>query len=261
MKEYANGKITAERDGPVTIVTINRAEVRNALDDESALALGVAFREFDADPDQQVAVLTGAGGAFCAGADLKALSKREPGVYLAWAGDAEGPTSPTLSKPVIAAVEGHAVAGGLGLALWCDIRIIDENSVFGVFCRRFGVPMSDGTTVRLPRLIGMSRALDMMITGRAVTGQEAIEWGLATRMAPQGQTLEAARELAHEIAKFPPLAMKGDRQSVYDQQGLELYAAFAREKELAEVAKQREANAGASRFAHGSGRHGDFKGG
>ena len=121
--------------------------------------------------------------------------------------------------------------------------------------------MSDGTTVRLPRLIGMSRALDMMITGRAVTGQEAIEWGLATRMAPQGQTLEAARELAHEIAKFPPLAMKGDRQSVYDQQGLELYAAFAREKELAEVAKQREANAGASRFAHGSGRHGDFKGG
>ena len=126
MKEYANGKITAERDGPVTIVTINRAEVRNALDDESALALGVAFREFDADPVQQVAVLTGASGAFCAGADLKALSQRDPGVYLAWAGDAEGPTNPTLSKPVIAAVEGHAVAGGLGLALWCDIRVIDE---------------------------------------------------------------------------------------------------------------------------------------
>jgi enoyl-CoA hydratase len=186
------------------------------------------------------------------------LSEREPGVYLAWAGDKEGPTNPTLSKPIIAAVEGHAVAGGLGLALWCDIRIIDEDSVFGVFCRRFGVPMSDGTTVRLPRLIGMSRALDMMITGRAVAGQEAIEWGLATRMAPKGQTLEAACELAHAVAKFPSLAMKGDRQSVYEQQGLELYAAFAREKELAEDAKQNEANAGACHFANGTGRHGSF---
>jgi enoyl-CoA hydratase len=261
MKEYAEGKISAERDGSVTVITINRSEVRNALDDESALALGVAFMEFDADPEQQVAVLTGAGGAFCAGADLKALSKREAGAYLAWAGDAQGPTRPTLSKPVIAAIEGHAVAGGLGLALWCDIRIIDESSVFGVFCRRFGVPMSDGTTVRLPRLIGMSRALDMMITGRAVSGQEAIEWGLATRMAPQGQTLEAARELAHAIAGFPPLAMKGDRQSVYEQQGLGLDAAFAREKELAQDAKRSEANAGASRFSDGTGRHGNFKGG
>ncbi len=258
MKEYAHGKIIAERDGPVTIVTINRAEVRNALDDESALARGDAFQEFDTDSEQQVAVLTGAEGAFCAGADLKALSKRKLGVYLAWAGDAEGPTNRTLSKPVIAAVEGHAVAGGLGIALWCDIRIIDEDSVFGVFCRRFGVPMSDGTTVRLPRLIGMSRALDMMITGRAVKGQEAIEWGLATRMAPKGQTLEAARELAHAIARFSPLAMKGDRQSLYEQQSLDLYAAFVREKALAEDAKQGEANAGASRFADGTGRHGDF---
>ena len=259
MKEYANGKISAASDGPVTIITINRAEVRNALDDESALALGLAFREFEADPEQQVAVLTGAGGAFCAGADLKALSKREVGVYLAWAGDAEGPTNPTLAKPVIAAIEGHAVAGGLGIALWCDIRIIDEDSVFGVFCRRFGVPMSDGTTVRLPRLIGMSRALDMMITGRAVRGQEAIEWGLATRMAAKGETLEAALELAHAVAKFPPLAMKGDRRSVYEQQDLDLYAALAHEKELAQEAKQSEANAGASRFAIGAGRHGDFE--
>ena len=160
-----------------------------------------------------------------------------------------GPTRMLLQKPVIAAVEGHAVAGGLELAAWCDLRVAATDAVFGVYCRRFGVPMSDGTIVRLPRLIGMSRALDMMITGRAVTGQEAIEWGLATRMAPKGQTLEAARELAHAVAKFPPLAMKGDRQSVYEQQGLDLYAAFAREKELAEDAKQNEANASAKRFA------------
>jgi enoyl-CoA hydratase len=261
VKEYADGRIVAEQDGPVTIITINRADVRNALDDESALALGVAFKEFDADPTQYVAVLTGAGGAFCAGADLKALAKREPGIYLAWAGDVEGPTNPTLSKPVIAAIAGHAVAGGLGIALWCDIRIIDEDSVFGVFCRRFGVPMSDGTTVRLPRLIGMSRALDMLITGCAVKGNKALEWGLATRMAPKGKTLQAACELAHEIARFPPLAMKGDRRSVYEQQDLELYAAIAREKQLAEDAKQGEANIGASHFADGTGRHGEFSSG
>lgn len=261
MKNYADGKITAETDGPITTVTINRPEVRNALDDESALGLAAAFKGFEADPAQQVAVLTGAGGAFCAGADLKALSMREPGVYLAWAGDAEGPTHPTLSKPVIAAIEGHAVAGGLGVALWCDIRVIDEDTTFGVFCRRFGVPMSDGSTVRLPRLIGLARALDMLISGRPVVGREAIEWGLATRLAAKGQTLAVAQELAREIAQFPPLAMKGDRQSAYEQQGLELYAALAREKELAADAKQAEANAGAARFAGGSGRHGDFKDG
>jgi enoyl-CoA hydratase len=258
MREYADGKITAATDGPVTTVTINRPRVRNALDDEAALGLAEAFRDFEADDGQQVAVLTGAKGTFCAGADLKALAEREPGVYLAWAGDKEGPTHPTLSKPVVAAVEGHAVAGGLGVALWCDIRVIDEDTVFGVFCRRFGVPMSDGTTVRLPRLIGMARALDMLISGRAVVGQEALAWGLGTRMAAKGETLSVAQALAAEIAQFPPLAMKGDRRSAYDQQGLDLYAALAREKVLAEDAKQAEASAGAGRFAGGAGRHGNF---
>ncbi len=256
MKEYADGKILVEIQGPVTTVIINRAEVRNALDNDAARGLGQALRDFDADDSQLAAVLTGTGGAFCAGADLKAVA--DSADYIAWAGDAEGPTNPTLSKPVIAAVEGHAVAGGLGIALWCDIRLVDETAVFGVFCRRWGVPMSDGTTVRLPRLIGAARALDMLITGRGVGADEAIDWGLATRRAPKGETRRAAEELARQIAAFPQIAMRSDRMSAYRQAGQSLEAAVQEEKALSQAAKAAEAQAGAARFAAGEGRHGDF---
>lgn len=256
MRSYADGAILAEVENGTTTIMINRPEVRNALDDPSARGLGQAMRDFDADPDQRVAVLTGAGGSFCAGADLNRVAGGSD--YVAWAGDPEGPTAPTLSKPTIAAVEGHAVAGGLGVALWCDIRIVDETAVFGVFCRRWGVPMSDGTTVRLPRLIGAARALDMLITGRAVGWEDAIAWGLATRVAPKGGTLAAARELARQIAGFPQLALRSDRMSAYRQQGRTLAAAIEIEKTLARDAKAREAQAGAARFAAGAGRHGAF---
>lgn len=256
MKRYADGKILLETNGPVTTVIINRPEVRNALDNAAARGLGQAMRDFDADDSQLVAVLTGAGGAFCAGADLKQVAGSAD--YVAWAGDAEGPTNPTLSKPVIAAVAGHAVAGGLGLALWCDIRIIDDTTVFGVFCRRWGVPMSDGTTVRLPRLIGSARALDMLITGRGVNADEAMAWGLATRRAPTGGTRQAAEELARQIAEFPQIAMRSDRRSAYMQVGRTLEEAVKVEKELSLAAKAVEAQSGAARFASGAGRHGQF---
>ncbi|MDA1098506.1 MAG: crotonase/enoyl-CoA hydratase family protein [Proteobacteria bacterium] len=256
MKRYADGKILLAAQGPVTTVIINRPEVRNALDNAAARGLGQAMRDFDADDSQLVAVLTGAGGAFCAGADLKQVAGSAD--YVAWAGDAEGPTAPTLSKPVIAAVAGHAVAGGLGLALWCDIRVIDDSAVFGVFCRRWGVPMSDGTTVRLPRLIGSARALDMLITGRGVGADEAMAWGLATRRAPMGKTLQAAEELARQIAEFPQIAMRSDRRSAYLQVGRTLEEAIKVEKELSLAAKAAEAQSGAARFAAGAGRHGQF---
>ncbi len=256
MKNYADGKIVLETNGPVTTVIINRPEVRNALDNAAARGLGQAMRDFDADDSQLVAVLTGAGGVFCAGADLKQVAGSAD--YVAWAGDAEGPTAPTLSKPVIAAVAGHAVAGGLGLALWCDIRVIDDSTIFGVFCRRWGVPMSDGTTVRLPRLIGSARALDMLITGRGVDADEAMAWGLATRRVAQGETRQAAEDLARRIAEFPQIAMRSDRRSAYMQVGRTLDEAIAMEKELSLAAKQAEAQSGAARFAAGSGRHGQF---
>ena len=256
MNSYADGKILAEIQGPVTTVIINRPDVRNALDNAAARGLGQAMRDFDADDGQLVAVLTGAGGAFCAGADLKQVA--DSADYVAWAGDAEGPTNPTLSKPVIAAVEGHAVAGGLGIALWCDIRVVDETTIFGVFCRRWGVPMSDGTTVRLPRLIGSARALDMLITGRGVGADEALDWGLATRRAPKGETRQVAEELARQIAAFPQIAMRSDRQSAYMQVGRTLQDAIKVEKELSLAAKAAEAQSGAARFAAGEGRHGQF---
>ena len=245
-----------ESYGPVTTVTINRPGVRNALDNAAARGLGQAMRNFDADDGQLVAVLTGAGGTFCAGADLKELAGSTD--YVAWAGDPEGPTHPTLTKPVIAAVEGHAVAGGLGLALWCDIRVIDDSTMFGVFSRRWGVPMSDGTTVRLPRLIGSARALDMLITGRGVGADDAMAWGLATRRAPNGGTRQAAEGLARQIAKFPQIAMRSDRLSAYRQAGLTLEAAVAEEKALSLAAKAAGAQSGAARFAAGAGRHGQF---
>ena len=256
MKHYASGKILVTKKGPVTTIEINRPDVRNALDNEGACGLGKALRDFDDDGDQLVAVLSGAEGSFCAGADLKMVAGNPD--YVSWAGDPEGPTHHTLSKPVIAAVEGHAVAGGLGIALWCDIRIVDDSAIFGVFCRRRGVPMSDGTTVRLPRLIGQARALDMLITGHGVGADEALKWGLATRKAPLGETLTTAQKLAHQIAGFPQMALRTDRQSAYEQFGVVLSAAIAREKQLSLTAKMSQAQLGAMRFSEGEGRHGEF---
>lgn len=246
--------IRVERDGPVTTFTIDRPHARNALDTKTAAELAAAFRAFDADATALVGVLTGAGGAFCAGADLKEMA--EGAHYQPWATAADGPTAALLSKPVIAAVAGHACAGGLGLALWCDIRIAEESAVFGVFSRRWGVPMSDGTTVRLPRLIGMGPALDMLLTGRPVGAAEAKRLGLCTRVVPDGTSLAAAQELARDVARFPQIAMRSDRASVYAQAGRPLAEALARETELSQEAKRREAAAGAVRFRDGAGRHG-----
>lgn len=250
-------KIITETNGPVTTIIINRPEVRNALDQETSDLLARAFREFDADDTQRVAVVTGAGGAFCAGADLKETATRVD--YKAWAGHPEGPFHAPLSKPLIAAVEGHAVAGGMGLALYCDIRIASDSAVFGIFCRRWGVPMSDGTTVRLPRIIGMGRALDMMLTGKPVSAGEALSIGLATRVVPTGTARTAAEELALQIANFPQIAMLSDRESIYMQEGKTDADAIHFEMTAAEKAKQKEAQVGAARFAAGEGRHGDFK--
>jgi enoyl-CoA hydratase len=248
-------KILVETAGPVTTLVINRPQARNALDNEAARALAAAFRTFEADPRAQVAVLTGAGGAFCAGADLKELGSGTD--YFPWAGSDEGPLRAPLAKPVIAAIEGHACAGGLGVALFCDIRIVDETATFGVFSRRWGVPMSDGTTVRLPRIVGLGRALDMLLTGRAV--DEAIAIGLATRKVARGTTRTEAERLAREIAGFPPIAMMSDRQSAYESFDRDQQAAVRREMELSLAARRQESQKGAARFAQGEGRHGKFE--
>ncbi|MBT7636426.1 MAG: crotonase/enoyl-CoA hydratase family protein [Rhodospirillaceae bacterium] len=248
-----------ERDGPITTVTINRPRARNAVNPETALGLRAAFKAFDADDDQSVAILTGAEGAFCAGYDLKAVA--QGGARVISKPTDEGPMGPTrmlLSKPVIAAVEGHAVAGGLELALWCDMRVASATAVFGVYCRRWGVPLIDGGTIRLPRLIGHSRALDMIMTGRGVGAEEALHFGLANRLVPAGQALEVALELAHEIAKFPQLCMRADRTSSYEQWNLDLPHALINEAEGGEKPRTEEAQAGAARFAAGKGRGGDF---
>ena len=251
------GTLLVRRDGPVTIVTINRPEVRNALDNPTAAALTAALRDFDADPDAHVAVLTGAGGAFCSGADLKALASGQD--YIPWAGDPEGPCHQVLTKPLIAAVAGYACAGGLGLALRCDLRVAEEGAAFAVLSRRWGVPMSDGTTVRLPRLIGMGRAMDMLLTARKVEAEEAVAIGLADRLVPKGQALAAAIALAHEIAAFPPIAMRSDRLSAIRQWDLPEAAAIEQEMHLAAEARRVEARAGATRFAAGAGRHGQIR--
>lgn len=250
-------KILVEQNGPVTTITMNRPQVRNALDNEAIGLLGDAFRAFDADETARVAVLTGADGAFCAGADLKEMSKGAN--YEAWSGSESGTLRAPLSKPVIAAVEGHACAGGLGIALYCDLRVADETAVFGVFSRRWGVPMSDGTTVRLPRLVGMSKALDMLLTGRAIGADEAKQMGLANYVVATGQARTEAEALAHRMAEFPQIAMRSDRQSAYSQLGMTLDDAVLEEARLAEAAKQQEAQSGAARFAAGSGRHGAFE--
>jgi enoyl-CoA hydratase len=214
-----------ESDGPVAVLTIDRAEVANAIDAPTALELGDAFRRFDADESAAVAVLTGANGTFCAGADLKAMRSGEPDRVTRLSPDGDGPVGPTrmlLSKPVIAAVEGHAVAAGLELAAWCDLRVASKEAVFGVYCRRWGIPLMDGGTVRLPRLLGHSHALDLILTGRGVSGEEALRIGLANRLVPGGHALQAAVELAHEIAGKPQTAMRSDRLSSYEQWPLAL---------------------------------------
>ncbi len=250
-------KILIERNGPVTTLIINRPKSKNALDNEAAHGLADALKAFEADTSAHVAVLTGAGGAFCAGADLKELGGGTD--YFPWAGSDDGPLRAPLTKPVIAAVEGHACAGGLGVALFCDIRIVDETAVFGVFSRRWGVPMSDGTTVRLPRIVGQGRALDMLLTGRAVGADEAIAIGLATRKVARGTARAEAETLAAEIAGFPPIAMTSDRQSAYESFDRDQAAAIQREMELSLAARRQESQTGAARFAQGEGRHGSFE--
>jgi enoyl-CoA hydratase len=244
--------VRVERQGPVTTVVISRPEARNAVDRKTADALAEAFRDFE-DSDADVAVLWGEGGTFCAGADLKALDN-----HVGEEGDGPmGPTRIRLGKPVIAAVAGHAVAGGLELALWCDLRVAEEDAVFGVFCRRWGVPLIDGGTVRLPRLIGSSRAMDMILTGRPVEGPEAYAWGLANRLVPTGTAREQAESLAREIARFPQPCLRGDRMSLLEQDGLGEVEALRNELRHGLVSVP-DASEGAARFAAGAGRHGDF---
>jgi len=249
-----------ETDGPVAIVTIDRPEVRNAVDAPTAAALADVFRAFDADPALAVAVLTGAGGTFCAGADLKAIAAGRGNVV---APDGDGPMGPTrmlLSKPVVAAVEGHAVAGGLELAAWCDLRVAARDAVFGVYCRRWGVPLCDGGTVRLVRMIGHSHALDLVLTGRGVSGEEALRMGLANRLVAPGSALASAIELAAELAAFPQLCLRADRLSSYRQWELSLEEALRLEtREALAVIRSGETLAGASRFSRGAGRHGSFE--
>lgn len=255
-------KVVVSTSDRVTTVTINRPEVRNAVDRETAGLLAEAFREFDADADADVAVLCGAGGFFCAGADLKRVSSGEGGNRLSSEGDGPmGPSRMLLSKPVIGAVSGPAVAGGLELALWCDLRVAEASAIFGVYCRRWGVPLVDGGTVRLPRLIGHSRALDMILTGRPVKADEALQMGLANRVVPDGEALPAAQQLAREISAFPQLCLRNDRISSYDQWSMDLPGAILNEFNLGlEVMNSGETVAGATRFAEGAGRHGSFEG-
>jgi enoyl-CoA hydratase len=249
--------VRVERDGPVFTVLLSRPERRNAVDRATAAALAEAFREFDADDGAAVAVLHGEGGVFCAGADLVEAGG-PAGNRVAPDGDGPmGPTRMRVSKPVIAAVAGHAVAGGLELALWCDLRVAEESAVFGVFCRRWGVPLVDGGTVRLPRLVGVSRAMDMVLTGRPVDATEALAMGLVNRVVPDGDGRRAAEELARSLAAFPQTCLREDRLSLLEQEGLDEPAALANEfghgvRSLAEVA------AGLERFRAGAGRHGSF---
>ena len=255
--------------GPIWTVRINRPQVRNAVDGATSRRLADVFRAFDADAEARVAVLTGAGGCFCAGADLKSVSAglgdSARSLPLNADMDADAPMGPSrlqLSKPVIAAIAGPAVAGGMELALWCDLRVVDDTAVFGIFCRRWGVPLIDGGTVRLPRLIGQSRALDLILTGRAVDATEAVHIGLANRKVPAGQALPAALALAAQIAAFPQQCMRNDRASAIGQAGLSLRDALAAEFAVGlATLRSGETVEGATRFAQGAGRHGRFDGG
>jgi enoyl-CoA hydratase len=258
-------------EGTIAVVTIDRPRVKNCVDQPTAAELAAAFRRFEADDALSCAILRGEGDSFCAGADLKAVSgagaeleadaqRRANQVRL----EGDGPMGPTrmeLAKPVIAAVEGHAVAGGLELAVWCDLRVAAEDATFGVYCRRFGVPLVDGGTIRLTRLIGQSRALDMILTGRGVGGREAHEMGLANRLTPRGGAFDAALELANQLAKFPQRCLRADRRSVYEQWSLDLPDALRNETALGlAVIRSGETVAGAKRFVAGAGRHGSFDG-
>eukprot|EP01116_Phalansterium_solitarium_P012604 TRINITY_DN29047_c0_g1_i1.p1 TRINITY_DN29047_c0_g1~~TRINITY_DN29047_c0_g1_i1.p1 ORF type:complete len:270 (+),score=64.82 TRINITY_DN29047_c0_g1_i1:158-967(+) len=255
--------IRKEKNGPVTTVILHRPEARNAVDKAVGEALEKAFRDFETDDSARVAVLWGDGGTFCAGFDLKAVAADpERANVLFPVGDGRGPMGPSrmvLSKPVIAAVSGFAVAGGLELAAWCDLRVVEEDAVMGVFCRRWGVPLIDGGTVRLPRLIGLSRALDLILTGRPVSAKEALEMGLANRVVLKGQARAEAEKLAQSIAEFPQVCMRMDRQSAYEQHDRPLFDALKNEFELGSRAfDAQETVEGATRFLKGAGRHGTF---
>jgi enoyl-CoA hydratase len=248
--------VRVEKQGPVTTVILSRPQARNAVDPETAKALADAFRAFDADPEAGVAVLWGEGGTFCSGADLKAFAA---GAYDRVPAEGDGPMGPSrllLDKPVVAAVEGYAVAGGLELALWCDLRVVAEDATLGVFSRRWGVPLIDGGTVRLPRAIGLSRALDLILTGRPVKAQEALQIGLANRVVPPGAARAAAEELARQIASFPQVCMRTDRRSAHEQSDLSFPEAMLNELRHGNRALEAGAREGAQRFAAGAGRGG-----
>jgi enoyl-CoA hydratase len=256
-RPYRTDTLVVEREGPVSVVTINRPERRNAVDSLCADQLRDAFLAFDADDEQSVAVLTGAEGAFCAGADLKAVAEGDRRPIPDQGPGPMGPTRLTLTKPVIAAVEGYAVAGGIELALWCDLRVAAENAIFGVFCRRFGVPLCDLGTVRLPRIVGHGRAMDLILTGRAVEAPEAFTMGLVNRVVAPGEALAVAVALARQLAALPQFCLRSDRMSALEQWGLtEQEAAVNEARHGREVISSGETLAGATRFAGGAGRGG-----
>lgn len=243
-------------EGAITVVTLDRPGRRNAVDRHHADALSAAFRAFDADPGQSVAILHGAGGTFCAGADLQAIAAGHPNRVEPEGDGPMGPTRMRLGKPVIAAIEGYAVAGGLELAIWCDLRVVAEDAVLGVFCRRFGVPLIDGGTVRLPRLIGEGRALDLILTGRPVGAEEALQMGLVNRVCASGAALQTALELARSLCALPQICLRGDRMSVLEQADFGFAAAMANELNHGRQALAAEGFSGAKRFAEGAGRSG-----
>ncbi|OZF38712.1 enoyl-CoA hydratase [Rhodococcus sp. 14-2496-1d] len=248
--------VRIERSGPVTTIVLSRPEARNAVDGPTAQELIQAFEEFDADESASVAVLWGEGGTFCSGADLKALGTPRSNHATEHGDGPMGPTRMRLSKPVIAAVSGYAVAGGLELALWCDLRIAEDDATFGVFCRRWGVPLIDGGTVRLPRIVGTGRAMDMILTGRAVDAEEALNIGLITRVVPVGRARSEAEALAAELALLPQTCMREDRLSLLEQDGLDEESALRNEFRHGAISINADALSGASRFASGAGRHG-----
>jgi enoyl-CoA hydratase len=250
--------VSVEKDGPVTTIILSRPEVRNAVDREAAQELADAFRSFEIDKATRVAVFSGDQGQFCAGADLKKIAEGTPNRVQPEGDGPMGPTRMRLSKPVIAAISGYAVAGGLELALWCDLRVMEEDAVLGVFCRRWGVPLIDGGTIRLPRLIGLSRALDLILTGRPVEAHEALQIGLVNRVVPKGKARETAVKLAHQIAAFPQACLRGDRKSAIEQFDLPFEQAIANEFKHGLRSLEKEAETGAARFAKGAGRHGRF---
>ncbi len=243
--------VIVEKDGPVTTVILSRPEVRNAVDRQTAVALAEAFRTFEADEQALVAVFSGDQGHFCAGADLKKLAEGRSNLLEPVGDGPMGPTRMRLNKPVIAAISGYAVAGGLELTLWCDLRVMEEDAVLGVFCRRWGVPLIDGGTVRLPRLIGLSRALDLILTGRPVGAQEALQMGLVNRVVPKGTARQAAQELARQLAAFPQICLRNDRLSAYEQFDLSFEEAMTNEFRHGLEAIEQEAQNGAARFAGG----------